>query len=73
MPDRSVQLEFPAAPGRWYRVSYSSDMIRWVDCATPGQATGTTFHWTDSGPPGTATHPAGEPTRFYRIREIPAP
>jgi hypothetical protein len=73
MPDRSVRLEFPATPGRWYRLSYTSDMILWVDCPTPGLATGTTLHWTDSGPPLTPTHPAGEPTRFYRICEIPTP
>jgi len=73
MPDRSVQLEFPAAPGRWYRVSYTSDMIRWVDCPTPKQATGTTLYWTDSGPPGTDSHPARESTRFYRICEVAAP
>lgn len=73
MPDRSVQLEFPATPGLWYRVSYTSDLIRWVDCPTPMQATGTALYWTDSGPPGTETHPAGEPSRFYRIREVAAP
>ncbi|MES2660512.1 MAG: Calx-beta domain-containing protein [Verrucomicrobiota bacterium] len=73
MPDRRVRLEFPATPGRWYRVSYTSDLIRWIDCLSPEQATGTTLYWTDSGPPVTDTHPAGEPSRFYRIREVTAP
>jgi hypothetical protein len=73
MPDRRVELEFPATPGRWYRVSYTSDMIHWIDCPTPEQATGSRLFWTDSGPPCTVTHPAGEPTRFYRAREVTAP
>ncbi len=73
MQDRSIQLEFPAAPGRWYSISYTSDLVRWVDCPTPEQATGTTVRWTDSGPPRTDSHPAGKPTRFYRIREVTAP
>ena len=73
MPDRTVQLEFPAIAGRWYCVSYSSDLTRWVDCPTPVQASGPTLYWTDSGQPKTATHPAGEPTRFYRIHEVTAP
>jgi len=73
MPDRNVQLEFPATPGRWYRVSYTSDLIHWADCPTPEHATGTILYWTDSGPPATDTHPAGEPSRFYRIHEVTAP
>ena len=73
MPDRTVQLEFPAIAGHWYCVSYTSDLIRWVDCPTPVQASGLTLYWTDSGLPNTATHPAGEPTRFYRIHEVTAP
>ncbi len=73
MEGGSVQLTFPVIVGRWYCVSYSSDFKTWTDCPTPVQATSTTLHWTDSGPPSTDSHPAGEPSRFYRIHEVTAP
>jgi hypothetical protein len=73
LPDGSVQTQFPVIKGRWYRVSYSTDMTHWINCPALVQANGINLYWTDSGPPNTATHPAGEPARFYRLHEITVP
>ncbi len=73
LPDGSVQTQFPVIKGRWYRVSYSTDQTHWINCPKLVQATSHNLYWTDSGPPNTATHPAGEAIRFYRLHEITAP
>jgi glutamine cyclotransferase len=68
--DRSVALEFPAEPGRNYRVHYSSDAAHWKACPETITATGTTIQWIDRGPPSTECAPASAPSRFYRIERL---
>ncbi len=72
-PQKSVRVEFPTVTGRWYRVSYSADLVRWSDSPVPVQAAGTRMQWIDSGPPFTDVSPANAPSRFYRVNEIPTP
>jgi hypothetical protein len=73
MQDGAVLLEFPSVPGRWYRMRYSADMIRWSDCPVPLQAAGTRMQWIDSGPPFTNAPPSSVPSRFYVVNEIMVP
>ena len=73
LPDRSVRLEFPTVPGKWYRVRYSADLINWFTSELPVQATGNLTPWIDNGPPYTNPSPANEDRRFYLINEIPTP
>ncbi len=73
LADQTVELDFPATPGRWYRIEYSDDFIRWRNCPMPVQATDVRLRWIDCGPPTTDSLPAKTPTRFYRTMEIGAP
>jgi hypothetical protein len=58
----AVSIEFPSVAGRWYRIRYSSDMVNWLDCETPVQASGGQLRWTD--PRATTT------SCFYLVNEI---
>ena len=63
-------LEFPAEPGRNYRVQYSADAIQWKSCPDIITTTGTKIQWIDRGPPSTDCAPATVPSRFYRIERL---
>ena len=73
MQNGSVLLEFPTVPGRWYRVRYCSDMVHWLDCPRPLQATGPVMQWSDCGPPFTNVPPTEAPSRLYTVNEINTP
>jgi hypothetical protein len=59
-------ITFQAIDGEWYEIQVSSDLVTWVTVATV-QATGGTVSYTDPTPM------AGQPSRYYRIIQIPPP
>jgi hypothetical protein len=73
LPDRTILLEFPSVPGRWYRVRYCSDLKNWSESPVPIQASTDRMQWIDSGPPFTDTAPSEAKSRYYRVNEITAP
>jgi hypothetical protein len=67
LQDGSVTLQFDSL-GRPLRLEYSPDMRLWKQVQAPFQPSGDqTFSFTDSGPPGSETHPAQDGVRFYRL------
>ena len=75
-PTQTILIEFPTIPGRWYRVSFSTnDMSHWLDSQTPIQATATKTQWIDNGAPFTDSPPAppSVTSRFYKVGEITTP
>ncbi|MDA1005282.1 MAG: PQQ-binding-like beta-propeller repeat protein [Verrucomicrobia bacterium] len=72
LPDGSALIEFAARPGAVYEVHYSEDGILWKLSPTRVRAAGSRVQWIDRGPPRTDTIPAGQPCRFYRVRETEA-
>ncbi len=72
LDDGSVLVEFTTEPGSLYEVHYSHDGALWHLSPVRVRAAGNRVQWIDSGPPRTSTPPAGEKSRFYRVREIPA-
>jgi hypothetical protein len=73
LANKNILIEFPSVVGRWDRVRYSNDAIRWQDCPVPIQAGTSRMQWIDSGPPFTDVPPAQARSRFYRVNEITAP
>lgn len=67
----SYRLEWPATPGRFYRIEYSSDLETWLPIPSLIQAGSTLESWIDPGPPVTNASPALIPRRFYRMFEAP--
>lgn len=62
-----VLIEFAAEMGALYTVQYSEDGEAWINVVPDVLAGGTRVQWIDNGPPKTASHPAGEKRRFYRL------
>ncbi len=63
----SVLVEFTAIPGQVYAVQYSSDMVTWQTAVPVVTAPATKVQWIDAGPPHTASSPAGQAARYYRV------
>jgi len=72
-PDGSVVFQVPSIPGATYAVEYSEDLGIWNIVEGEIEATGTSFIWTDTGPPSTLTHPDVTDKRFYRFRLLSTP
>jgi uncharacterized repeat protein (TIGR01451 family) len=63
----SMLVEFSATPGQVYAIQYSSDMVSWQTAVPVVTAPANKVQWIDAGPPQTASSPAGQPSRFYRV------
>src|SRR5581483_9848934 len=70
-PDGSFLVEFASLTNRVYYVQYSTDTVNWQTAVPAIAGNGTWIQWIDSGPPKTATHPASEPARYYRVILLP--
>jgi hypothetical protein len=73
LPNGNVLLEFPSTAGAWYRITYSNDLKSWFDSPVPIQGSGTQSQWIDNGAPLTSSPPSTVASRFYYVRQIPAP
>jgi hypothetical protein len=67
LADGTFLVEFPSTNGGVYYVQYSSDMLSWNTSFPAITGTGQHMQWIDSGPPATASLPAANVTRFYRV------
>ena len=68
----SVLVEFSAVPGQIYAIQYSSDMVTWQTAVPVITAPANQVQWIDSGPPKTASSPAQQGARYYRVILLPA-
>ena len=71
LADGTFLIEFPSTNGAIYYVQYSSDMLNWNTAFPAITGTGQHLQWIDSGPPATASLPAANVTRFYRVIQAP--
>lgn len=68
LPDAGgVLLEFGSAAGRLYIVQYSEDGADWQSSPVQLRGAGSRTQWIDRGPPRTASPPAADRLRFYRV------
>jgi uncharacterized repeat protein (TIGR01451 family) len=73
LPSGRVLIEFPSVSNRNYTVLYSDDatfsgpMMALPTVTAPADR----VQWIDYGPPGTLSHPASAPYRFYRVISNP--
>src|SRR5579862_595727 len=67
LADGTFLIEFASINGATYYVQYSSDMVNWNTAFPAITGTGQHMQWIDSGPPATASLPAANVTRFYRV------
>lgn len=63
--------QFDSLLNRDYNIQYSSDLLNWRTVYPSISGIGSRIEWADSGPPATATFPASQPTRFYRVMLLP--
>jgi hypothetical protein len=68
-PDKGVQFQFPAFPGRSHQVEYADGFGSWTEAYRLPPA-GTRILWRDDGPPLTSLHPDQVPFRMYRLKAI---
>lgn len=65
--DGTFLVEFASTNGATYYVQYSSDLLNWNTAFPAITGTGQHAQWIDSGPPATASLPAANVKRFYRV------
>lgn len=58
----SSRLQFPAAPGRWYELQASTDLVNWTTIWQTGVANN--YSWMEYQDPRTRYHSS----RFYRLQ-----
>jgi len=57
-----LKLRFPAAPGRWYQLQASTDLVSWSTIWQTGVAN--SYSWTEYQDPRAQDYPV----RFYRLQ-----
>jgi hypothetical protein len=69
----TFRLSWAAVAGQTYLVQYSENLNTWTTAAdgTFVADRDGVLRWTDSGPPGTTSPPAGALQRFYRVITAP--
>lgn len=67
LPNGTFLIEFASTAGSTYYVQYSSDMLNWNTSFPAITGSGQHMQWIDAGPPLTASLPAANPKRFYRV------
>ncbi|HUR45351.1 MAG TPA: Ig-like domain-containing protein [Candidatus Saccharimonadales bacterium] len=65
--DGSITFDFATLKNRTYTVQYTSDLVHWSNAVPSTAGTGEVVQWQDTGPPVTASSPAAEAQRFYRL------
>ncbi|HZQ47308.1 MAG TPA: hypothetical protein VFC07_09880, partial [Verrucomicrobiae bacterium] len=70
-PNKSFMAEFNTLSNRVYYLQYSADLIKWNTAVHAITGTGNVIDWIDNGPPETASPPATQSKRFYRLILLP--
>jgi len=71
LPEKTFLIEFSSVSNRLYNVQYSSDLQNWQTAFPAITGNGTHIQWIDNGQPKTASSPATQPVRFYRLLLMP--
>lgn len=71
LPGGAFLIEWPAIPGRRYRVEYADTPDLWLASPVIITAAADRQQWIDQGPPKTLSHPSILGRRLYRVVELP--
>ncbi len=68
LSEGAILVEFDAPRGYVVWVEYGADLEEWQTAGGPVLGNGQRVFWLDQGPPKTASHPAEDEQRYYRLR-----